>query len=230
MILDERNSRGDIIRFEKHILTSDGKLLNLADNTNHGTLTDVTATTNQRGETGAAQDYNGTSSVIRIPDFAGANLGAAMSAMATIRPDVVDVASTQIIGQYDGGAGKRSWNLGVNLAKVTGAVSADGGATNIKVYHSGSILTAGVAYRIGMLFTVNSLKLYFQGNEITSLTQVLNGTVNSLYNNDVDITLGASLNNNALSGLFNGMTCDIIVKNVALTPEEFYDDYLEFLG
>lgn len=227
LIQNEPNSRGDIIRFEKHILTSDGKLLNLADNTNHATLTNVTATTNQRGEANSAQSFNGSTSIGRISWFAGANVGANMSAFCSIYPTSVAAGSAAFFGKYDQTSEQRSWYIGRNGSKLRVVLSADGTATSLKVYESTTDIIINTHLRVGFTFSANVLKLFISGVEV-AVTKITDNTVNSIFGATPDFTYGCILVSNAISNPFAGRLYDPILKNVTLTTEEVYDDFLEF--
>jgi hypothetical protein len=204
--------------FDNFIINKGGAVYDSKGN-NAGSNQGATLTT---GKLGNALSFDGVDDLIRVPDSISLNLESEMSSFVWIKP--LDTSTQQILfGQYDTGANKRSWGIGLLSNQYRILLSGDGTNTNLKDYRFDS--TTDDWALVGFTWSNGTLKTYLNGVEITTPTKSSNHPFISLYNSDVDLTIGSVLNDNAAILSFNGSIDEVAIFNRALPATEIKELY-----
>jgi len=127
--------------------------------------------------------FGGTNENIEIPfdvtDFGQLNNISAAAWMKT-----TSSATMAIFAHLNTVDSNRKWSLGMAAGKFRVIVSNDGTAsTNAKVYDNTVNIDDGNWHHVALTFTTDTLTLYVDGAVVSSPTKLLDGTVNTLFNN-----------------------------------------------
>jgi hypothetical protein len=187
---------------------------------NNGTVTGATLTTDRFGQANRAYSFDGDD-VIRIADKPEFNFGSQMSAFIWVK-----MLSTgnqyNFFSHYDTGADKRVWTIARSSSRMQVLVSNNGtlGTNSYKQYASTDLTIFNNTWKfVGFTFNNNTLKLYVDGVEI-SVSKTRDDVVNSVFNSDVDITIGSALNNNVIVFPLIGSLGSAYLYNRALSATE----------
>ena len=173
-------------------------------NNNTGTLSNATWTTS--GKSGKALSFNGTNSIVNIPDAASLNLTSAMTLEAWVYPTAADnVWRTVLMKEV---AGELAYALYANEDVDVPAAYVRVGATSRRVGGAGA-LPLNAWTHLAATYTSGSLRIYVNG--VLAATQAGTGSITSS-------TLPLRIGGNTIWGeYFAGRIDEVKLYNRALT-------------
>jgi len=188
-------------------------LTDLSGNNNNGTI--KTATWSSTGKHGGALSFNGTSSLVTVPNSASLTLAAGMTLEAWVNSSNTSKTSDAI---FKNGGGAQSYAL---FATNTGTnPDAPSGSIRIKNLNRSVASGANIAANQWVFLTAtydgSALRIYVNG--VLQNTLVVTGTIKS---GTGALTLGGD---NLASRFFKGLIDDVRLYNRALSQAEIQTD------
>jgi fibronectin type 3 domain-containing protein len=178
-------------------------------NGNNGTVANGTWVTT--GKYGKALQFNGTSTLVTIPDAAALHLSTAMSLEAWVNPSTVSSAWRDVI--YKGNDNYYLEATSTNASKPDGGLIA--GGTYGDAYGSAA-LPANTWSFLAETYDGATLRLYVNGTQVAATAHA--GTITTSTN---PLQIGGD----SLYGqFFKGMIDEVRVYNTALTPAQIQGD------
>ena len=178
--------------------------------------------------TGKALDFDGTNDNVEVADNSSLDFTTAMSAFCYMRVDTLSTGGgvDYAISKYDYGNNNRSWLLGQRDNELIAVVSKNGfsGPANTKDRFSVTFKNTSDYYFVGFTFESNVLKLYVNGQEV-STSKANDAEVNSIYSGNADVCVGSGQFNGSGIGFLNGKVANARAFNVALTAAQVADLY-----
>jgi hypothetical protein len=129
--------------------------------------------------------------------------------------------NSDFIARSDTTLSKRCWTIYHSTQKLRVQVNATGGtsAADRIIHEHDNAINDGEWHHVCFSFSANTLNLYIDTNN-TNNTVIDNGTVSSIYDSDVNLTIGARLANSLPSQFSDADINDIRIYNTALTATE----------
>ena len=183
----------------------------LSGNGNNGTITNATWTTVSKF--GNALVFNGTNSVVTIPDSASLHLTSGMTLEAWVNPSTVNGAWRDVI--YKGND-----NYFLEGTSNPSSVPAGGstiGSSDDAIYATAA-LTPTTWTHLALTYDGTTLRLYVNGVQVSSLAQ--SGTIATSTN---PLQIGGD---NIYGQYFAGTIDEVRVYNVALTAAQIQSDMI----
>ena len=178
--------------------------------------------------TGKALDFDGTNDNVEVADNSSLDFTTAMSAFCYMRVDTLSTGGgvDYAISKYDYGNNNRSWLLGQRDNELIAVVSKNGfsGPANTKDRFSVTFKNTSDYYFVGFTFESNVLKLYVNGQEV-STSKANDAEVNSIYSGNADVCVGSGQFNGSGIGFLNGKVANARAFNIALTAAQVADLY-----
>jgi len=173
--------------------------------------------------------FDGVNDHVKITDHMDFDFGSAMTAACWIKGSAQ--LNANFFANWDAGTAERSWRMrsdsGGSTDKLQVILSDDGsaGPTHVKNYISSIAALTGDWKHIAFTWGANTLKLYINGVEDTSVTKVVDDAITSLHNSTADLTIGAALTSGAPLTPFAGNLDECALFNVALTATDISNLY-----
>ncbi len=198
---------------------------------NHGSCTSCpTAVSGVPGKGGSALDFDGTNSV-RIPDDPTLRITDAITAMAWVKGE--EQNNKTFLSKWDTLAAQAAWTMTsgptgyANKLRIILSKDETFTTESGKDYRSSIIAFDNNWHHVAFTFTNNTLKLYIDGAEDTSVAKIWNAEIIALHESTADVMIGSRLTNNAVVFLFKGQIDDARIYAEVLTSEEINTLYAE---
>lgn len=153
-----------------------------------------------------------------------------ISVFAWIKTSNANASFGSISGHASSSASRRKWYIGMNNGPIGAIVSATGGsgASEAKFYQTTASYNDNQWHHFGFTFTTNTLKIYLDGAEVTGgdRNDLIDGTVNTLFNNTTEPLTLNSIFNGGTQFVFNGQTAHHTYWSKELTATEVQELYL----
>ncbi len=173
---------------------------------------------------GKALDFDGTNDYVEVADNASLDFTTAMSAFCYARVDSTS-GSGHLFSKFDYGTNQRSWTIQKDDAKLRVIISVNGfSGTNTKNYYSETFENTSDYYFVGYTFESNVLKLYVNGQEVTT-TKTNDAEITSIFSGSAKVAVGAIQNSGAGASFFDGKIANARAFNVGLTAAQVADLY-----
>lgn len=159
-------------------------------------------------------DFDGTNDHLRIPDAQMPTPTDKLMVSAVVKNNEEFTSSNEyIFGQYDFGTNDRIFALHF---RDTGEIAVNFGdpsdGTYAGRYESSSPVSINTVKTIGFTYDAGTVKLYVNGEEVAG--SVTFGSIpSSLFDSDVDWTIGSALNSNSATNLWNGQIGEVIFSD-----------------
>jgi len=131
-----------------------------------------------------------------------------------------------LLGKYNTTGNQRSWYIGASTNKFLVVLCEDGTAAN-KNYHTSVVAYDSAWHHICFTYDGNNtLKLYVDGVEDTSVTKTTDGAMTTLHNSTSDFALGASNGTNPTSYATASLD-EVAIWDAALTATQVSQLYMD---
>lgn len=191
-------------------------------NGNDGTLAVANSEDiNTAGKLNGTLEFDGAAEFITVPDIAAYNSTEVLSVFLWVNPGTHG-DNEQFVSKGSPG-GTLEWAIGITgsagpTARLKVIISDDGTAITSK-YTNSRVLSTGTWKHIGFTFERGELKIYVNGAEVTSTTDV--GSAATLHNDTGDILIGKYDTTN----FFDGLLDDIRIYKTTLSVTEIAQLY-----
>jgi prepilin-type N-terminal cleavage/methylation domain-containing protein len=196
----------------------------------NGTLHGTTSVTTDCPQ-GTCLSFNGTSDYINIADDAVFNFGSKMTAMVWVKGGAQN--TTTVFCQYDNALEKRSWGIdtsngGDNKLRVMLSDDGTSSGSHMKQQYSNSVVFDNKWHLVGFTWNSGTLSTYVDGQ---ASTETPIGTIgNSLYNSDVNLTIGSRINNGSPNYFFTGSIDEARLYNEVIPISQIKEQYYSGLN
>jgi hypothetical protein len=181
------------------------------------------------GQTTRATLMDGLSDYVRISDDNSLYTPSTISMFCWVKGD--SQGARRIVAHYDGAINQRGFLFLSGGTAQMRVIISDDGSYNVghaKDYQSSINVFDATWRNIGFTFNAGVLKLYIDGVEDINPTKTRDDAITTIHNSTVDVTIGASLNNNTPEQFFAGSIGDVRIYNRVLTQQEItylYESY-----
>jgi fibronectin type 3 domain-containing protein len=194
-------------------------LTDLSGTGNHGTISSGTWSTS--GKYGGALSFNGTSSLVTVPDSASLDLTTGMTEEAWVRPAALGGTwRTVLMKERPGGMAYDLYAHGTEQTNVPTAEINLGGAD--QTANGTAALTLNVWTHLAATYDGTTLRLYVNGAQVSQ--RVVSGAI-------VTSTSPLRIGGNTIYGeRFSGLIDEVRIYNRALSATEVQDDMNRAIG
>jgi len=187
--------------------------LDVSGNQNHGTVEGATWAS---GRYGKALSFDGIDDAMRISSFnpVGTESGNSVFSVS-LWAKILTKSNESVISQWDTNVGinQRSWDIGQAITKASFSVSSDGTAVE-KWWVSDDFAfeVDGFSHWVftfngnetgGVGATAGNIKIYKNGIESSSYTELQNVAITDLHVSTADVMLACDLDNNVITDPYN---------------------------
>jgi hypothetical protein len=188
---------------------------------NTGYLSGFTSTTTVIGRIGQALQFDGSNDYVSIPDSAALSPTSEITVSAWIKTTNLDEA---FVAHYDTGTGERAWDLLTDSSGLLRAVVSDDGTdtSSHRKDYRGEQIADNVWHHAVFTFqgTGSVLNLYVDGILDASPTKVVDPAITSIHDSTAAVSIGAQLNNGAVSSASAGTIDDVRIYDRVLSSQE----------
>jgi len=199
----------------------------LSGNGNTGTTHNISYALDHNGAYNGAMSFDGVDDYVDCGNNTSLLITDDITVLIWIKGTTPD-ASDSIISRWDTGANKRVWDIYGTNTNLFGVQLSDDGTFNAghrKQYLSSNAVYDNNWHQIGFTFNTGTLKLYRDGVEDTGSVN-FNDSITFLKSNDIQLMMGANLNNGVLQRYSNGSISDVRIYDRALDEDEIRTLYL----
>ena len=217
----------------------DGNAKDATPNSNHGTVTEAILTTDRKGQSNKAYDFDGTNDFVQVADnnifsFGNSTVDSPFSVSAWFKADSVSGTAGRIVSKRDGGISQSEWFVDINNTyprfvlwdKSTGGYRGRESQT--------ALATATWTHLVAVYGgdetnPAADIDIYING-VATDDADVTNSPTGytAMENSTARLVIGAEDNSGASAIPFNGSIDDARIYNRALSPTEvmaLYESY-----
>ncbi|MFZ3054838.1 MAG: LamG-like jellyroll fold domain-containing protein [Minisyncoccales bacterium] len=195
--------------------------------TANGTITGATYSATASCLYGGCLAFSGTGQYVTVSHAVVPVFTTKLTVMSWVKG--VAQANGTVISQWDDN-GKRSWIMNSSNGLLRVGLSSDGGATNYKSYVTSSVIGFDNDWHfIGFSYDTGTLSLYVDG-VVADVTLVADGTCNSLFDSDANLTIGCALSSGSETNLFVGNIDDTRLYNDSVPTSQIKEMYYSGLN
>lgn len=172
------------------------------------------------------------SQFVTITDSTTLNLGTKMSAFIWVK-GATQTDDGGIFGQYEvTTANQKCWIIATTTTALKVTLADSTGASASKTYTSAQSIFDSKWHYVGFTYTVNTLKLFIDGQDVTSAaTKSPDTAMTTLSNPGAHASIGSYLTTaNAIYNGFNGQLDDAIIFSEAISISEVQRQYFSGLN
>jgi len=203
-----------------------GQLLDISGNSNHGTISGVMLTKD-------GMKFDGVDDWINCGNDTSLRTTNNLTILTRIKADLPKTGSySKICGRFDSGDNKRVWWMASGSAasrKLNVRLYPLGTTTGLKSYKSSIDVFDNLEHTVGFTFKDNILKIYIDGVEDTAVTKVTDGTITTLFDTDISLTLGTTQSSGGPNEHLNGEIIDFRQYGRVLNDQEIKDYHNSFI-
>jgi len=158
-------------------------------------------------------DYNGTTDHLRCPASSFITPTTALQVSVVCKNDSATLSAFEIlIGQYDHGSNQRNWFMGVNAdEKLELAFGDPSNGTLEGNWTSDAVISPANLQTVGFTYNAGIVQLKVNGSNVAgSISGAIPAT---LYNSNVDATIGCVLSSNSPVSHWNGQILEVYVAD-----------------
>jgi hypothetical protein len=203
-----------------------GQLLDISGNGNHGTISGAMLTKD-------GMKFDGVDDWINCGNDTSLRTTNNLTILTRIKADLPKTGSySKIGGRFDSGNNKRVWWMVSESAvsrKLDVRLFPLGISVKLKQYISSIDVFDNLEHTVGFTFKDNILKIYIDGVEDTAVAKFNDGTITTLFDTDIPLTLGTTQSSGAPNEHLNGEIIDFRQYGRVLNDQEIKDYHNSFI-